>query len=190
LEDDALDLMAGVAAGDASALSALYDHHAAGVLGICLRILRDRAEAEEVLGDVFLEVWRRKERYDPSRGGVAAYLVTLARARALDRLRARARRLVREVGAAEDLAGAMATDPSPLEGAVARETRRQVLQAMEALSPEQRRTLELTFFDGLSHREVAAALGEPLGTIKARIRRGMLHLKERLQSMYEQGAVP
>ena len=189
--DETVDLMARVAAGDTSALSALYDQHAAVVLGVCVRILRDRAEAEEVLGDVFLEVWRRKERYDPARGGVAAYLVMLARARALDRLRARTRRLAREVGSADDDAGsgaAAATAPSPLEGAVAGERRRQVLLAMEELAPEQRRSLELAFFDGLSHSEVAATLGEPLGTVKARIRRGMLHLKERLQSMYEQGA--
>jgi RNA polymerase sigma-70 factor (ECF subfamily) len=79
-------------------------------------------------------------------------------------------------------------EPGPLEGAVAQETRRQVKTALETLAPDQRRTLELAFFDGLSHSEVAAALGEPLGTVKARIRRGMLHLKERLQSLYEQGA--
>lgn len=181
-----VDLMARVAAGDASALSALYDAHAPVVLGVCVRILRDRAEAEEVLGDVFLEVWRRGDRYDASRGGVAGYLVTMARTRALDRLRSRTRRQAHEI--AMDGPETALGEPGPLEGAVAQETRRQVKTALETLAPDQRRTLELAFFDGLSHSEVAAALGEPLGTVKARIRRGMLHLKERLQSLYEQGA--
>jgi len=95
---DDQDLMVAVARGDASAFSALYDRLAPTVLGICLRVLRDRAEAEEVLGDVFLDLWRRADRYDSSRGAVAAYLVTQARTRAIDRLRSKARRQAREAG--------------------------------------------------------------------------------------------
>jgi RNA polymerase sigma-70 factor (ECF subfamily) len=184
---DEQELMAAVVRGDASAFSALYDRLSPVVLGMCLRVLRDRAEAEEVLGDVFLDLWRRSDRYDPSRGGVAAYLVTLARTRAIDRLRAGARRRARE---AEPLDQGTAPGPDPHAGTVARETRRHVQQAMGELSEVQRRALELAYFEGMTHTEVAAALGEPLGTIKTRIRQGMLHLKERLQAAYEQGAIP
>ncbi|HET9298946.1 MAG TPA: sigma-70 family RNA polymerase sigma factor [Candidatus Polarisedimenticolaceae bacterium] len=181
------DLMERVARGDASAFSTLYDRLAPTVLGICLRVLRDRAEAEEVLGDVFLDLWRRADRYDPARGGVGAYLVTQARTRAIDRLRSRARRQARETEVPE---ACPAAGPDPLEKTVAGETRRHVLDAMGELSEVQRRALELAYFEGMTHTEVAAALGEPLGTIKTRIRQGMLHLKERLQAAYEQGAIP
>jgi RNA polymerase sigma-70 factor (ECF subfamily) len=184
---DDQDLMVAVARGDASAFSALYDRLAPTVLGICLRVLRDRAEAEEVLGDVFLDLWRRADRYDSSRGAVAAYLVTQARTRAIDRLRSKARRQARETEVPE---ASPAPGPGPLEGTVAKETRRHVLEAMGELSEVQRRALELAYFQGMTHTEVAAALGEPLGTIKTRIRQGMLHLKERLQTAYEQGAIP
>ena len=184
---DEQELMAAVGRGDATAFSALYDRLAPLVLGVCLRILRDRAEAEEVLGDVFLDLWRRSDRYDPGRGGIEAYLVTLARTRAIDRLRAGSRRRARETEVPE---ASPAPGPGPLEGTVAQETRRHVLAALGELSEVQRRALELAYFEGMTHTEVAAALGEPLGTIKTRIRQGMLHLKERLQAAYEQGAIP
>jgi len=182
------DLMTAVTGGNATAFSALYDRLAPLVLGVCLRVLRDRAEAEEVLGDVFLDLWRRPDRYDPDRGGVAAYMVTLARTRAIDRLRAGVRRRARETE--PPAPSTAAPGPGPLEGTVAGETRRHVLQAMGSLTEVQRRALELAYFEGMTHTEVAAALGEPLGTIKTRIRQGMLHLKERLQAAYEQGAIP
>ena len=184
---DVQDLMEAVIKGDASAFSALYDRLAPLVLGVSVRVLRDRAEAEEVLGDVFLDLWRRPDRYDPGRGGIEGYLVTLARTRAIDRLRARSRRTGRETDVST---AGPAPGPDPLEGAVAGETRRHVLRALGELSEVQRRALELAYFEGMTHTEVAAALGEPLGTIKTRIRQGMLHLKERLQAAYEQGALP
>src|SRR5262245_58331944 len=127
--DETQDLMEAVGRGDATAFSALYDGLAPLVLGVCLRVLRDRAEAEEVLGDVFLDLWRRPDRYDPDRGGVAAYLVTLARTRAIDRLRAGVRRRARETEAPAP--STAAPGPGPLEGTVAGETRRHVPQAME-----------------------------------------------------------
>jgi RNA polymerase sigma-70 factor (ECF subfamily) len=189
--DDDVTVMAAMAAGDSSALATLYDRHASLVFGLCMRILRDRGEAEEALGDIFLELWKKPDRYDASRGGVVGYLLNLTRSRALDRLRARQRhtrftvedRDGTDADARPDTGGAA----DPLRQALHGETRQQVQRALEQLAPAQRRALELAFYDGLSHSEVAEALGEPLGTIKTRIRQGMLHLKESLRPLYGGG---
>jgi RNA polymerase sigma-70 factor (ECF subfamily) len=178
--------MAGVAAGDPSALGALYDRHAGRILALCLRVLRQRAEAEEVLGDVFWEVWERADRYRPERGAPAAYLAMLARSRAVDRLRSRPREVTADPAtgvldvAPEPPAGAS----GPHEDAVASERRRRVRRALADLSPEQRRVLELSYFGGFSHSEIARALDEPLGTVKTRIRQGLVRLRRSLLALY------
>jgi RNA polymerase sigma-70 factor (ECF subfamily) len=180
--------MEAIAAGNPSALRALYDRHAPAVFALCLRILRDRAEAEEVLGDVFYEAWDRSERFDPDRGSPVSYLMTLARSRALDRLRSRRRRDL-EVPAetadgAPELVAAATVGPAPFDAAVAAEQRGHVRQALAALSAEQRRAVEMNFYDGFSHSEIAARLGEPLGTVKTRIRQGLARLRDSLHIHY------
>lgn len=183
---DDFRLMDAIAARDAAALSALYDRHAPGVMGVCLRILRDRAEAEEVAGDVFIEIWNRAERFDPTRGHPVAYLLSLARSRAIDRLRSRVRR-DRIFSAPEDVDARSAADP--FQDSSIAQMRVHLERALAGLQPGQREALELAYFDGMSHSEVAAQLGEPLGTVKTRIRQGLLRLRERLAAVYGEGAL-
>jgi RNA polymerase sigma-70 factor (ECF subfamily) len=179
---DDLTLMELVARRDASALDALYLRHASLVFALCLRILRSHAEAEEVLQEVFWELWRSSGRYAAERGSARVYLVQLARSRSLDRLRLRRRRetLLADAGGPSALAAELGGDgrmPNALAAAVSGEENRQVREALCELSEAERRAVTLSFFDGLSHAEIAAQLGEPLGTVKTRIRRALLRLR-------------
>jgi len=162
-------LLQKLAKGDKAALSEFYDLYAGLVNGIALRILRDVAEAEDVVQEVFLQAWRQAERYDASRGTPQAWLCTMARTRALDRLRRRAARR-------ED-----ASDAAPVPALLPKnEEALAVRKALDGLSIDQRRAVELAYYGGLTQSEIAQALGEPLGTIKTRIRTAMLRLREAL----------
>jgi RNA polymerase sigma-70 factor (ECF subfamily) len=174
------ELLAAIRAGDAAALDVLYRGHASLVHGLATRILQDDAAAEEVTQDVFLYVWQQIERYDPRRGNLASWLVTLTRSRSIDRLRARASRVRRVEGLARDAAAQPVPAVDPLLDLVLAERRGRVRRALETLSDEQRRALEIAYFEGLSHSEIAARLGAPLGTVKTRIRQGMIRLREAL----------
>jgi RNA polymerase sigma-70 factor (ECF subfamily) len=185
--DDA-DLMDAVAARDQSALAELYDRHSAAIMGVCLRILRDHAEAEEATGDVFIEVWNRSSRFDRERGHPVAYLLNVARSRAIDRLRSRGRRDRIFVVEAEQDAHVNGVTASPLASTMTSEMRRRLKAALSELQPGQKRALELAYFDGMSHSEIASALGEPLGTVKTRIRQGLLRMRETLDAVYGEGA--
>lgn len=180
--DDA-KLLAEMARGSEAALTELYDRYAAVVLAVALRILHDRGEAEDVLVDVFHELWVRAERYDPSRGGVLNYLNLLARSRALDRRR----RLLRggsAAGGGPDAAeSARDTNPGPVESVHLSERRSQVRQAMARLKPEHRAVLELFYFHGLTQSQVSERLGQPLGTVKTRIRNGLIQLRDMLRNL-------
>jgi len=174
-------LIARCARGDQVALAALYDATAAQVNGLALRILADREMAEEVTGDVFLQVWRSAASYDVQRGSPLAWLFTLARSRAIDRLRAcageRRQSVPFELGSDPE-----SDEPGPEEDASLTQRRRIVRAALERLAPEQRRALEMAFFEGLSHSEIAAALDAPLGTVKTRIRLALGRLREVLRA--------
>lgn len=181
--DDAL-LMARIGRGDADAFEALYRRHGGAVLALCLRILRDRAEAEDVLEEVFWELWQRRDRYDPERAAPFSYLMTVSRSRALDRLRFRRRR----EGAWQGLGDAelpAAAESSPYDGALLAEQRAAIERALSELPEASRRAVELNFFEGLSHREIADRLGDPLGTVKTRIRQGLLALRKVLRALRE-----
>jgi RNA polymerase sigma-70 factor (ECF subfamily) len=176
------DLVKAVAEGGSGALGELYDRHGGVVFAICLRMLRDAEEAEEVLEDVFWHLWRHAGRYDPARGSVVVYLVTLARSRSLDRLRARERRVrlrseVADATLAENVAGSGAGDTTPFGNVLAHERRVRVRGALSDLTPEQREAVELAFLEGLTHLEISLRLGQPLGTIKTRIRSALLRLR-------------
>jgi RNA polymerase sigma-70 factor (ECF subfamily) len=181
--------MAAINRGEAAALERLYDRHGAAVLAICLRILRDRAEAEEVLEEVFWEIWARRERYDAARSVPFTYLMTLARSRALDRLRFRRRRagVWLEIGALEQAGESTAAGngADPFEDASATQRRVAIDRALEELPAPHRRAVEMNFFEGLSHREISERLGDPLGTVKTRIRQGLLTLRKALRSLDE-----
>ena len=187
------ELLRGIASGDAASLGAFYNRHSGTVLALCLRILGTRADAEEVLGDVFWQVWEQAGRYDPARGNAVPWLLILARSRAVDRLRAvgRRKRLLVESDRPEP-AGLRADPPAssadPYKETVLSQQRTRIEAALARLDPAQRRAIELSFFEDLSHSEIAEILGEPLGTIKSRIRQGLIRLREGLQSQYGPGA--
>ncbi len=178
---DDLTLMDAVAAGDRDALSRLFERHGPLLLGVCRRVLNDADEADDVLVDVFYEVWARADRFDAARGNPLTYLVTLARSRSIDRRRSiEARPPLRSDRSAE-LATRAAVGPGPLQNTNLVEQSVRVRQAMAGLDPDQRTALECAFYDGLSHTEVAAKLGKPLGTVKTSIRQGLIRLREILR---------
>jgi len=156
---------------------------------VALRILRNPLDAEEVTLDVFLQVWRRAASFDPRRGSVATWLVLMARCRAIDRLRSLSARLKHEEpGSAENLnlACGMA---SPEKAAAGGERQRRLAEALAVLTAEQRQVIELAFFAGLTHTEVAARLRQPIGTVKTRIRLGMMKLRAAFEARALESAV-
>ena len=192
MKSDAV-LMGAVARRDGAALGKLYDRYGSQLYALCLRILRDGPDAEEVLDDVFWEVWRRPERYDATRGSAMAYLITLARSRSIDRLRARraSRSTPLDEGSADPIVAKMpdGETSTPLVDVELGQRRSAVRRAIAELSDDQRRAIEMSFYDGLSHSEIASSLDEPLGTVKSRIRSGLIRLSGSLRSVYG-GEVP
>ena len=174
-------LVARIAHGDAAAFAAFYDQHAPRVLGLLVKMLRRRAEAEEMLQEVFLQVWRDAERYRPQGSTPRGWVFMLARSRAIDRIRSSSARQRREETTADDPMTSTVA-PSGPERLEEHERREQVAAALAELPPEQRTAIEHAFFEGLSHREVAEHLGEPLGTIKSRILLGMRKLRRSLEA--------
>jgi len=168
-----------IARGDEDALADLYDRHARLIFSLALRILQVRADAEDIVQEVFAQVWAQAKRYDPSRGAVAAWMLTLARSRAIDRLRARRARpeAAVETSAAERVPDVAATQDLELLSA---EQVSRLQRALGGLSEAQREALELAYYEGLTHAEVAVRLAEPLGTIKTRIRQAVIKLRESL----------
>jgi RNA polymerase sigma-70 factor (ECF subfamily) len=172
------EILSRIARQEPAALAALYDRTASLVHGLALRILGDHGAAEDVTLEVYLQIWRQAGSYDRGRGSPLAWLLTVARTRAIDRLRSdRATRRGEPLRVARALP---APAPGPEDEAVRRERRGFVHQALLRLAPAQRRALELAYFGGLSQTEIAAQLGEPLGTVKTRIRLGLMHLREAL----------
>jgi RNA polymerase sigma-70 factor, ECF subfamily len=174
-------LLAGVAAQSSEALAALFDRHGAAVLGLLTRMLGRHGEAEEVLQEVFLWVWQHPLRYDAQRSSLRGWLLVLARSRALDVLRADRSRRLREEGVAKERPES--SEPVPLASMEEREHRRRISAALATLPLDQRRCIELAFFSGLSHTQVAAHLGAPLGTVKSRIQLGMAKLRVALAGL-------
>jgi RNA polymerase sigma-70 factor (ECF subfamily) len=172
-------LIARVADGDRSALATLYDATSSLVFSLALRILRDRAAAEDVTIEVFMQVYSHAVGYQPDRGTPTGWLLTLARSRAIDRRRADANRAERE-DPIEATAPLVASDPDPEEASSAAERRRLARAALASLAPEQRQVIEIAYFTGQSHGDIAARLGLPLGTVKTRIRTGMARLRSLL----------
>jgi RNA polymerase sigma-70 factor (ECF subfamily) len=168
-----------IAAGDHDALAELYDRHARPIYSLALRILQNQADAEDIVQEVVSQAWRQASRYDATRGNVAAWLLTLARSRAIDRLRARRARPDRGAGelALTDVADQTAAVDLQLLSA---EQVARVRAALDALPLLQRMAIELAYYEGLTHAEIAERLEQPLGTVKTRIRLAMMKLREAL----------
>ncbi len=175
--DDAA-LMAALAAKDEKALATLYDKYSKLVFGVCLRALPP-AGAEEVVLDVFWELWDRADRYDASRGAPLVYLLGVTRSRMLDKLRASKARK-RQVEQQSSGSAAEASTPGPLGNALLAEQRARVAAALSQLSGPQRAAVEMAFYEALSHSEIAERIGEPLGTVKSRIRQALIRLRDLL----------
>ena len=175
-------MLRAVARGDESAFSRVYDRYGGILLGLLLRILRSRAEAEDVLQEVFLQVWQQAPSFDPARGRAFTWLATLARSRAIDRLRAvdsRERAAQRSAeGAPPDGEGVSWAD----EDAIRAERAEAVRRALAELPEEQRQVLVLAYLEGMSQTEIAAAKNQPLGTVKTRTRAGLKKLSESLRA--------
>jgi RNA polymerase sigma-70 factor, ECF subfamily len=178
---DLTALIARIAAGDQDALGRFYDATRRQVFGLVLRILNDEGAAEEVLLDVYMQVWRQAGQYDLKRGAPQAWVVTIARSRAIDRLRTSRH----EVKLKEPLDTAnLASEPmDEIEMVLDSERRRIVRAALDGLPPEQREIIELAYFSGFSQAEIALKLGQPLGTVKTRTRLAMMKLREALRPM-------
>lgn len=177
-----LELLERIQAGDADALDILYGRYAPPVYSLVWRVLQSTEEAEDVALDVFWQIWRQADRYDPSRGAPPAWIFTVARSRAIDRLRARHRREDRTVSFDDPGTNLDPLDEEAAPDQVAsfRQTRDAVREAMNSLSPVQREAVELAFFKGLTHVEIARKLRQPLGTVKTRIRQGLIRLRKKL----------
>ena len=183
VESRQAELIRGVAEGDNQALASLYDATSRTVYGLLLRILSDPSSAEEVLLDVYAQVWRQAASYCPERGRPLAWLTTIARSRAIDRLRRERNEQQRAVPL--DEAARAAGGESVEEEVMAGEVREVVRAALDALTPEQRDVIELAYYGGMSHSEIAAARGLPLGTVKTRTRLGLMRLREVLKPAWE-----
>jgi RNA polymerase sigma-70 factor (ECF subfamily) len=164
-------------AGNSLAFGAAYDEYAPVLYGLLLRIVRDPGDAQEILQETFLAGWKDARKFDASRGSELAWLISMARSRAIDRLRARQRRADREEDAAREISRVSSDVDDPV---TFREIRTAVRSALQELPEAQRSALELAYFGGLSQSEIASRLNEPLGTIKTRTNLAMKKLRERL----------
>ena len=180
-EESQARLLGRIAAQDRAAVAEFYDEAAGLLFSTALRILGDAQEAEEVIQDVFVQIWEKAATFDPALGTALHWALSITRNRSIDRLRGRQRRqrLLNEFQE-EAAVASEAADP-PAQTGMAAEELAAVRKAVGALSREQRQAIEMAFFGGMTHVEIAEALNEPLGTVKARVRRGMLKLRESLQ---------
>lgn len=164
-------------AGDEAALSALYDRYAAMLFGMLARILRDQQAAEEVLQDLFLQLWRNAAQFDATRGSLPAWLMVIGRNRAISRLRGRRDREVLEEEEG-DFANAFASSQNIEDETVRAELARNISAALAQLPVEQRQAVELAYFEGMTQSEIASRTGIPLGTVKTRVRTAMQTLRQ------------
>lgn len=173
------ELIGRMSEGDQAALADFYDQSNRLVFGMVMRIVNDRSAAEEITLDAYHQIWRQAQNFDSERGRPSSWLITIARNRAIDRLRSTkwARQGQTPI---EDVTPFLATEGTPEESACTNEQQKLVRSALAQLKPDQRELIEIAFFAGLTHQEISDKLNLPLGTIKTRIRAGMMKLRELL----------
>ena len=180
------DLLARVGKGDAQAFAQCYEQSSSVLFTLALRILNNRDEASELLQDVYIEAWRKAGSFDPKRGSPMAWLITLTRSRAIDRLRgsaSRGRNLTDSIDeTSDDLRSVL---PDPFDTHALEELRMLVMEAFKDLPAPQQEAIELAFYGGLTHAEIAAKLDKPIGTVKTRIKLGMNKLRYALRPCWE-----
>ena len=172
-------LLRAVAARDKDALRQLYTRHSGVLFSLAFKILSDRSEAEDVLQDAFIQIWKTAASFDDGRGKPLGWFIVLTRSRAIDRLRSRNTRTRLSESVANDVSESVRAT-TPADEAVASEAQRAVRSALNALPVEQRTPIEMAYFGGLTQFEIAQKLSQPLGTVKTRMRAGMMRLREQL----------
>jgi RNA polymerase sigma-70 factor (ECF subfamily) len=182
-DDAALDaaLVQQILWRDMRAFEQLYDRHCRLVYGLVFRIVQQAGSAEEIVQDVFLQLWRNAAQYDAARGPFLPWLLTMARNRAFDNLRLKSERQRRREDQTEEMP-AICTVPEFEKQLDEKRRAARVRELMTGLQPQQKRAIELAYFEGLSHTEIAEKLKEPLGTVKSWIRNGLLRIREGLQA--------
>lgn len=171
-------IASGGSSGGSEAMGVFYDRFAPLVQAIASRVLRDRTLAEELVEDVFVELWRRAATYEPGRGTVATWIATITRSRGIDRLRAGRRHEAGRISISDE---PTATTAEPAAAVLADEERQVVADALAQLTPEQRAAIELAYFEALSHQQIAERLSRPLGTVKSHIRQALIQLRQALR---------
>jgi RNA polymerase sigma-70 factor (ECF subfamily) len=184
LEQD-IELLRKIAAADRGAFAEFYDRHSTLMFSVACKILNDQTEAQDVLQETFVQIWEKAKNFDPKLGKASSWVAVLVRNKAIDRLRASQRRsrLAEQAEAHSEIA----TDLSETvnETMHGQETAKLIRSAITGLPAEQRNAIELAFFSGLTQNEISAKLNQPLGTIKARIRRGLLKLRDQLGGLHD-----
>ena len=177
-EESQAQLLLRIAAQDAQALAEFYDLTAKPLFSLAVRILGDASEAEEVIQDVFVQIWKNAPSFDPLLGPAFYWALSITQNRSIDRLRTRQRRARLIENLENDAAANVPASQVADQGALEADDSALVRTTLNSLPADQRRVIEMAFFGGLTHQEIAEALKEPLGTIKARIRRGLLKLRD------------
>jgi RNA polymerase sigma-70 factor (ECF subfamily) len=181
--DQDIALLRRIGAKDRDAFAEFYDKYSTLLFSIASKILNDAAEAEDVLQETFMQIWEKAGNYDPNLGQPLGWTVTLVRNRAIDRIRASQRRNLLTMEAGVEFAIAAKSTETANEAVSGHEKAKLIHSAVVDLPAEQRRAIELAFFSGLTQNEISEKLREPLGTVKARIRRGLLKLRDQLEGL-------
>jgi RNA polymerase sigma-70 factor, ECF subfamily len=172
-------LLGQIARNQEGSMAELYDRTRHAVYGLVLRILREQSAAEDTMQEIYIQIWRRAEAFDPTRGSALSWIFTISRSRALDKLRS-SRTYFNRDNCTVEFDSLLSPDPDPEHNSSASERAQLVRRSLAQLTPNQRRVIEMAFLDGLSQNEIAGQTALPLGTVKTRIRIGMRHLRDDL----------